>query len=255
MASVTGTRTFRFDGRPSPARGWDIRFRVAAVAAASAALLGAPAAALAPLGAGVLVLLGLSRARVAETVRVVGAFLPFVAFFLGLGLAFEPTVSQAVFLSLQALRLTLLLLLGHFLFVTATPSDVTEGIRWYLGWLGRRRAWAAASMAGWALASVPLVLDQARTLLDAAALRGLRFRRHPLRVVQLLTLALLVRTVGRSTDLAAALEARGFGQGVPEPLLRAKAADAAGLAAALAWIAASWALASWTVVSSGILGT
>jgi len=170
-------------------------------------------------------------------------------FFVGLGVVFEPTWAQAGFLGVQATRLTLLLLLGHFLFVTATPSDVTEGIRWYLGWLGPRRAWAAASMAAWALASVPLVLDQADSLRDAAALRGLSGRRHPLVLVKILTLALLVRTIGRSTDLVAALEARSFGHHIPASGLRSRWGDWGALALASLWVAASWAL-----VPSGIVG-
>ena len=240
MADLGRGLSFRFDGRPSPARSWDIRCRVAATALVSAGLLGAPAASLGPLGLGVLSLLVLARSTAGEIGRVVWGFSGFLVFFVGLGVAFEPTWAQAEFLGVQALRLTLLLLLGHFLFLAATPLDVTEGIRWYLGWLGRRRAWAAASMAGWALASVPLVLDQAATLLDAAALRGLTARRHPLRTMRLLTLGLLVRTVNRSTDLASALEARGFGNAVPPGTLRARPRDFVGMLAVTAGVAASW---------------
>jgi len=241
VAAVGRGPAFRFDGRPSPARAWDIRFRVAATALVSAGLLAAPATSLGPLGLGVLVLLALARSGVGEAALVVRGFSPFLFFFFFLGLAFEPTVAQAGFLGIQALRLILVLLLGHFLFLTATPGDVTEGIRWYLGWLGPRRAWAAASMAGWAMASVPLVLDQAATLLDAAALRGLTARRHPVRTVRLLTLGLLIRTVNRSTDLAAALEARGFGRSVPAPDLKARPRDLGWFATAAAGVAASWA--------------
>jgi energy-coupling factor transporter transmembrane protein EcfT len=242
---VTGNRlTFRFEGRASPARSWDIRFRVAATTLVSAGVLASPTAALVPLAFGVGALLALAGSTVWETARVVRGFAGFLGFFVVLGVAFDPTWAQAGFLATQAVRLTLLLLLGHFLFLAATPGDVTEGIRWYLGWLGPRRAWAASSMAGWALASVPLVLDQAATLLDAAALRGLTARRHPLKAMKLLTLALLVRTVTRSTDLASALEARGFGLAVPPPLLKSGVRDFAGLAAVAAGVAASWAFGS-----------
>jgi len=240
--------TFRFDGRPSFARSWDIRFRVAGVAVTSAALLGAPAAGLVPLGLLVFALLVLARSRLVELWAVVWGFTPFLVFFVGLGVVFEPTWAQAGFLGVQATRLTLLLLLGHFLFVTATPSDVTEGIRWYLGWLGHRRAWAAASMAAWALASVPLVLDQAASLLDAAALRGLSGRKHPLVLVKILTLALLVRTIGRSTDLVAALEARGFGHHIPATGLRSRWGDWGALALASLWVSASWVLVPNAIV-------
>lgn len=244
----SGRSTFRFDGRPSPARSWDIRFRVAAVAVTSAALLASPAAALVPIGLLVFSFLSLARSTLVETGHVIKGFLPFLLFFVGLGLLFEPTLAHAVFLGLQAARLTLLLLLGHVLYLTATPGDVTEGIRWYLGWLGSRRAWAAASMAAWALNSVPMVLDQAASLLDAAALRGMTPRKHPLQTMRLLTLALLVRTIGRSADLASALEARGFGQSIPPSDLRARPRDFVALAAVAGWLIASWAL-----VPGGIL--
>lgn len=232
--------TFRFAGRESQARGWDVRFRVAATAVVSAGLVGAPAGALVPLGLGVLGLLALAGSTVRETLRVVGGFAGFLGFFFAVGLGFEPTLAQGIFLGVQAARLLLLLLLGQFLFLTATPQEVTEGIRWYLGWLGRRRAWMVASMAAWALGSVPLVLDQAAGLLDAAALRGLTLRRHPVAVLKLVTLGLLVRTLERSMDLAAALEARGFGLEVPSPQLQARPRDGGWLGVTVGVVAASW---------------
>jgi len=233
--------TFRFDGRPSPAREWDIRCRIASTILLSTALLSAPAPSLAPLGTGVFVLLTLARSTPRETGRVLRGFSGFLVFFVAWGVLFEPTWAQAAFLTVQALRLALLLFLGHFLFLAATPSDVTEGIRWCLGWLGRRRAWAAACMAGWALASVPLVLDQAATLNQAAVLRGHSAGRHPIQALRLLTVGLLVRTVERSTELTAALEARGFGTSVPASKLRFRPRDGAALAAVALWCAASWA--------------
>lgn len=232
----------RFDGRPSPAQAWDIRFRVAAVGAVSWGVAAAPAGSLVFLALGIAGLLALARSTLGEAGRVVRSFLPFAAFFWVLGVAFEPTAAQAGFLGIQALRLVLLLLTGHFLFLAATPSQVTEGIRWYLGWLGPRRAWAAASMAGWALGSVPRILDQASGLLEAAALRGLTLRRHPLGVIKILTLGLLVRTVEQGADLAAALEVRGFGQEVPSTSLRARPRDGLGLAGAVLGTGLAWVL-------------
>jgi energy-coupling factor transporter transmembrane protein EcfT len=204
-------------------------------------VLAAPIPALVPLVVCVAGLLILARATLGEIGKVIRGFSGFLFFFGGLGVVFEPTWAQAAFLAIQALRLTLLLLLGHLLFLAATPSDVTEGIQWSLGWLGRRKAWAAANMAGWALASVPLVLDQAATLNEASALRGHSARRHPLGALKLITLALLVRTVERSTDLAEALEARGFGVSVPGSKLASRLRDALAFGGVAAWCAASWA--------------
>ena len=221
--------TFAFAGRRSPARRWDIRFRVAATVAFSVGTLACAPGGLAVLGLTLAVLLGLARAKVGELARVVAGFLPFLGFFFLLGWAFEPTAAGAAFLGIQSARLTLLLLSGQFLFLTATPGDVTEGLRWYLGWLGPRRALGAASMASWALASVPGFLDQATGLGEASALRGLDPRRRPLRAVGVLALGLLVRTFSRSTDLTDALVARGFGDEVPPLELRARWTDFAGL--------------------------
>jgi len=232
--------TFRFDGRASAARAWDIRFRVAAVGVLGSALLAAPSGALVPLAAAVFALLALARATAGETVRVARGFVGFMAFFFAVGLLFEPTWEQASLLGIQSARLLLLLLTGQFLFLAATPADVTEGIRWYLGWLGRRRAWAAASMASWALASVPRILDQADQLLDAAALRGLKPARHPVRTLKLLTLGLLIRVFERSGDLAAALEARNFGAAVPVSSLQARWRDFAGFTALCLWCVGAW---------------
>lgn len=236
-----GRLTLAFDGRPSAVRSWDIRFRVAGILALSLGIAGTPAWGLVFQVPLVLGFLGLAGARPGEILRVVRGFAPFLAFFFAVGWVFEPTGAQALFLGWQSLRLTLLLLAGHGLFLSATPADVTEGLRWYLGWLGPRRAWAAASMAGWALASVPSVLDQASGLGEAAALRGLEPRRHPLRTLRALTLGLLVRTFERSADLAAALEARGFGLEVPPPVLKSRPRDALGLAAAVLGVAGTWA--------------
>ena len=244
MAALNPVPPFQFSGRSSPLRAWDIRFRLGATLLVSTSLLAAPPAALGPLGAGVLLLLKLAGSTLKETARVVWGFAGFVIFFVGLGLLFEPTWTQAEFLGIQAARLTLLLLVGHVLFLAATPADVTEGIRWCLTGLGRRRAWGAANMASWALASVPLILDQASTLTEAALLRGHSARRHPLRAVKLLTLALLIRTVGRSTDLTDALQARSFGLSVPQSNLKAGLKDGLAFGGAAAWCAASWAFGS-----------
>jgi energy-coupling factor transporter transmembrane protein EcfT len=190
----------------------------------------------------VALLLFLAQARAGEVFRVVKSYSGFLIFFFAVGIAFEPTWEQAQFLGIQGVRLALLLLLGHVLYLAATPSDVVDGIRWTLGFLGRRRAWMAASMAAWALASVPQVLDQAAQLGDAVRLRG-QSPRHPVRGMTLMTLGLLVRTIERTTDLAAALEARGFGQSVPELTLRARWRDFVFLGAMAAACATAWAFA------------
>jgi len=244
---MTPVGLFRFVPRPSAAQRWDIRFRVAAALTTTTAILGAPTPALAGLSVVVGLLLASARSRVSEVARAVGGLLGFLAVFWVIGFALEPTAARALVLALQFARLVLLFLVGHFLLVAATPADVAEAVRWYLGWLGQRRAWVGANMASWALASVPQVLDRGRILGDAAVLRGLVPARHPVRMAKVLTLGLLVDALGRSLTLAAALEARGFGLTVPPVTLKSRARDWAALGAVVSGCALSWAF-------GGILG-
>lgn len=231
---------FRFDGRDSPARRWDIRYRVAASMAVTTTLLAGPPGVVVPGALVVFGLLAAARCRPGEALAVVTRLGIWLGVWAGLSWAFDPTLARAAEVGLQAARLVLVLLVGHVLFLAATPGDVTEGLRWFLGWLGPRGAWAAASMAGWALGSVPQALEQAQGLGEAAALRGLSARRHPVRAVKLVTLGLLVRTLGRSVDLASALEARGFGNAVPEPTLKSRPRDAGALVAVVLGCVLSW---------------
>lgn len=244
---MTKGTAFRFVGRPSAAQRWDIRFRVAASLVTTTTILAAPTGALVGLTLVVVVLLASARSTLAEVGRAVGGWLAVLGFFGVVGVVWEPTLAQALLLGTQLVRLVLLFLVGHFLLVAATPAAVTEGLRWYLGWLGPRRAWAGANMASWALASVPQVLDRAKVLGDAAVLRGLTPRRHPVRMAKVLTLGLLVDALGRSLTLAWALEARGFGLAVPPVTLRSRPQDWAALAGVIAACALSW-------VFGGILG-
>jgi energy-coupling factor transporter transmembrane protein EcfT len=150
----------------------------------------------------------------------------FFAFFVGTGFLLTPTLEHLAFLGLQSARFLLLFLASHVLLVTATPFTVTAAIQWFLCFLGRRRAYFAASMASWALGSVPRLLDQAQTLTEAAALRGVTVSRHPLRWTRLVTLGLLAKTLETAAVTAQALEARCFGAQIPPHGLRARAFDA-----------------------------
>src|SRR5262245_36015723 len=88
--------TFRFDGRASPVRRWDIRFRIAAAAVLSAALLSSPAWSLLPLGVLLTGLLAFAKATPREVLRVLRGFSGFLLFFVGLGVLFEPTWPNTV---------------------------------------------------------------------------------------------------------------------------------------------------------------
>lgn len=229
--------TFRFDGRSSAVREWDIRFRVAGLAVVGIGILSATPGALFILGIGVVTLLRKAKARWSEIGRVAQGLAGFLALFWILNWFFEPTIDQAIFLFVQSVRLLLLFLTGHVLLLAATPHDVVDGIRWYFGFLGKRRAWAWASMASWALASIPQVLDQARELLEAARLRGLSLARHPGRVLRLVTLSLVTKALERADHLADAMEARNWGVSIPDARHRARASDVVALVGVLGWVA------------------
>jgi energy-coupling factor transporter transmembrane protein EcfT len=219
----------------SPASRWDIRGRVTALGVFSVAVLAVPAWNLLPLALLLVALLVWTRMPLASLGRLVAQFGLFLAFFFGVGLLLVPTASQAELLGVQSARLLMLLLASQFLMLTATPDTVTAGIQWFLRPLGTRRAYLGASMASWALASVPRVLDDGSTLVAAARLRGLEVRKRPLAWMQLVTLGLLVRVVERSAAMAQALEARSFGLAVPPHGLKATIFDVGLTAAVCAW--------------------
>ena len=216
---------FAYTG-PRPLSRWDIRWRVFSVGVFSAVVLAAPPWSLVPLAAGLALLLVLAEVTWSEIARLLASLAWFFAFFLGAGFLLTPTTEHLAFLGLQSARFLLLFLASHVLLVTATPLTVTAAIQWFLGFLGAQRAYFAASMAGWALGSVPRVLDQARSLTDAAALRGLTMLRRPLGWTRLVTLGLLVKTIETAALTAQALEVRSFGSQIPPHGLRARPRDA-----------------------------
>ncbi|MEI8095661.1 MAG: energy-coupling factor transporter transmembrane component T [Spirochaetales bacterium] len=209
----------------TPAGRWDIRWRVVSVTVFSAAVLASPAWGLVFLAVSLVPGLAAARVKPGDLGRLALSLAPYFAFFAGVGLLLTPTTGQAALLGLQSARLALLFLASHFLLVTATPQTVARGIQWFLRPLGARRAWLGASMASWALAAVPRLVDQGKGLLEAAALRGLRPARRPLATVKLVTLGLLVRVVQQASITADALETRGFGTHVPKHGLVARPSD------------------------------
>lgn len=231
---------FRFSDRPSPAAALDVRFRVAAVALISPLLIFAPVFSLVGLTLGVAGLLTLARTRWHEVWALTKGFGGFLLFFLAVGLLFLPTWENAAFLLVQSARLFVLLLTSQFLLLTLTAFELTAALQWFFSWLGRRRAWYLASMASWAVTSIPQVMDQAAVLREAASLRGLELKRHPLVWLKLLTLALMVRVVEKSAEMSWALEARCFGQAVPGIDLKAQLKDWGFLAVWTAWCGLAW---------------
>jgi len=239
---VTGRVAFRFTARDSPAASWDIRFRVVSMMAFCVAALSAEPLSLAPLLAGLIFLLVLAKTTAKEILSLLKFYAAFFVLLVGLGTVFQPGVANFLFLCCQGLRIFILILSGHFLTSTATPLDVTAGIQWLLGFLGKRRAYYAASMTSWALASVPRILDQAQTIREAALLRGVDPRRRPVVFLRLLSLSLLVRAVESSAEMSWALEARLFGQTIPDHGLRSRASDFLAAGAWLGWCALSFAV-------------
>jgi len=204
---------------------WDIRWRLVSLTVYAVAVLGVDAVRLAPLSLVLVLLLPWAGQGWRELGVLFRPLLAFFGFFLGVGLLLTPTWAHAQLLLVQSARLMLLFLASHFLMVTATPDTVVRGLQWFLSPLGARRAYFGASMASWALASVPRILGHAHGLREAAVLRGLTGKK-PLVWMHLLSMGLLIRVIETSAVMAEALEVRGFATQIPPHGLRASRKDA-----------------------------
>ena len=204
---------------------WDIRWRLVSLTVYAVAVLSVESLRLVPLTLVVVVLLPWAGQKWRDIGVLLRGLLALFGFFLGVGLLLTPTWAHAQLLLVQSVRLLLLFLASHFLMVTATPDTVVRGLQWFLSPLGARRAYLGASMASWALASVPKILAHAQGLREAAVLRGLTGK-QPLVWMRLLSIGLLIRVIETSAVVAEALEMRGFGSQTPPHGLLASTKDA-----------------------------
>ena len=111
-------------------------------------------------------------------------------------------------------RLVLLVLSSHVFIGTTTVADLKTGVARLLRFLPGRAAWSVSTMIAIAVAFVPLPLSIAYEISLAAASRGFRARRHPIRYTRLVAFTLVVRTLLEAESRSQALELRG-GSGHP----------------------------------------
>ena len=116
--------------------------------------------------------------------------------------------------ALKAARLLTVLLAGQLLASTTDPADLAEAVRRVTRFLPRIWSAALASAFSLTLTFVPLILDEAATIRDAAFSRGLGQRRSILRRAVSLGLPMAEATLRRADRTAEALIARGY---VPDP--------------------------------------
>lgn len=111
-------------------------------------------------------------------------------------------------------RLVLLVLSSHVFIGTTTVADLKTGVARLLRLLPGQAAWSVSTMIAIAVAFVPLPLSIADEIRLAAASRGFRARRHPIRYTRLVAFTLVVRTLLEAESRSQALELRG-GSGHP----------------------------------------
>jgi energy-coupling factor transport system permease protein len=148
-----------------------------------------------------------------------------------------------------ALRIPAVALPGILVFATTDPTDLADALVQNLKAPAR---FAIGSLAAFRL--LPLLADEWRLLVLARRARGIDAGRNPLAKARLfasLTFALLVAAIRRGTQLATAMDARGFSSGRPRTAARRQPFRAADVVLLLA----AAALAALALGTSLALGT
>ncbi len=111
---------------------------------------------------------------------------------------------------IRAFRLLVMLLAGQLLVSTTDPADLADAVRRIAFFLPRKWASALGSAVSLTLAFLPLLLDEASVVRDAAFSRGLGSRRSLLRRAVSLGLPLTENTLRRADLTAEAMLSRAF---------------------------------------------
>ena len=111
---------------------------------------------------------------------------------------------------IRAARLLVMLLAGQLLAATTDPADLSEALRRLVFFLPRRWSGALASTISLTLSFLPVMLDEAASVRDAAFSRGLGGRRSLFRRALSLGLPLADAALRRADLTAEALLSRSF---------------------------------------------
>jgi energy-coupling factor transporter transmembrane protein EcfT len=112
--------------------------------------------------------------------------------------------------ALAAGRLIFLVFVSHSFISLTSLTDIQRGLNSLLSPLPFPAGPRTALLTGLSINLVPGLLDTAGEILDAAACRGLVFRRHPYKTLLLFTPLFIRKTVRRAAETAEALEARNY---------------------------------------------
>jgi energy-coupling factor transport system permease protein len=121
--------------------------------------------------------------------------------------------------ALSAGRLLVVLLAGQLLASTTDPADLAEAVRKILGFLPKRWSGAVAAAISLTISFIPLLMDGAATIRDAALSRGLGRRGSIFRRAIILALPMAESALRRADTTAEALISRGFAEDPTEPEL------------------------------------
>lgn len=197
----------------------DPRLKFIELMATGIIALSGPPAVIALLGITILVLHVVARTRWRSMKRPLFAWLVLAALMvLALGMGGGETSTRILLWNrdgmiagaLRAARLLVVLLAGQLFASTTNPADVSGALRSLLFLLPRRFSGRVATAVSLTLAFVPLLLDEARTVGEAAASRGSGSRRNPLVRVGSLAGPLLGGLLRRVDLVADALLSRGY---------------------------------------------
>lgn len=226
---MAGGVTFHYWPGDSPLHRWDARCKVVALAIVTAGLLHVNAAALVLFSVLLVGMTAHSRLpwlTLARELRSWGIFLAII--FLVQALTQDGseerlaswlpvTITGAQTGLLTCWRLALILTYAALFSLVTRPGDLQTAILWFLRPFPFLPARRIALMVALTLRFLPLILDQADDVRQAARSRLVHLRRNPFIRIKALVLPLMRRFLLRSGDLALALAARGYREDIALP--------------------------------------
>jgi len=123
----------------------------------------------------------------------------------------HPQIETLSPLFLRLAKLFSMILLSHAFGRITPPNQVKSTLQWIFRPLGLAFAYHMGTMAGLVFTFLPQLFQQISKIREAALIRGMSLRRHPLRWIKVYSFPLLLKFIIRSQTMADSMTCRHHG--------------------------------------------